>query len=91
MVTPVADASRTILDYWFSSLDDAVLLNRQNEPFGTCFARWYGKDPAIDEEIRTRFEPVLLATTQDGARWDAEVATWQREPLGLLALVVLLD
>lgn len=91
MVTPTAEVSRAILEYWFSSLDDTVLLDRQSEPFRTCFARWYGKQPAIDDEIRTRFEPALLATTRDGARWDREVADWQREPLGLLALVVLLD
>jgi uncharacterized protein (DUF924 family) len=91
MATPIAEVSRAILDYWFSSLDDTVLLDRQSEPFGTCFARWYGKEPAIDDEIRTRFEPALLAATRDGARWDAEVAAWQREPLGLLGLVVLLD
>jgi uncharacterized protein (DUF924 family) len=91
MVTKVLEYSRAILDYWFSSLDDAALLDRQSEPFGTCFARWYGKQPALDDEIRTRFEPVLLATTRDGAGWDREVAEWQRAPLGLLALVVLLD
>lgn len=91
MITPAAEVSQTILEYWFSSLDDGVLLDRQSEPFGTCFARWYGKQPAIDQEIRERFEPVLLAVTKDGARWDREVAAWQQAPLGLLALVVLLD
>jgi uncharacterized protein (DUF924 family) len=91
MVTPAAESSRAILEYWFSSLDDAVLLDRQSEPFGTCFARWYGKQPAIDAEIRARFEPMLLEATRDGARWDRELADWQRAPLGLLALVVLLD
>jgi uncharacterized protein (DUF924 family) len=91
MVEPVADVSRAVLEYWFSTLDDAVPLDRESEPFATCFARWYGKRPAIDEEIRARFEPALLETTRDGARWDQRVAEWQREPLGLLALVVLLD
>src|SRR5688572_29816870 len=91
MVTQAAEFSRTILEYWFSSLDDLVLLDRQSEPFRSCFARWYGKQPAIDDEIRARFEPTLLAATRDGGRWDQQVADWQREPLGLLALVVLLD
>jgi uncharacterized protein (DUF924 family) len=91
MVTPVAEVSREILEYWFSSLDDLVLLDRQSEPFSTCFARWYGKQPAIDAEIRSRFEPVLLAVTRDGAAWNRVVADWQRTPLGLLALVILLD
>jgi uncharacterized protein (DUF924 family) len=91
MSTATAQASRAILEYWFSSIDDAVLLDRQREPFSTCFARWYGKQPAIDDEIRTKFEPVLLSATRDGARWDREVADWQQVPLGLLALVILLD
>jgi uncharacterized protein (DUF924 family) len=91
MITPAAEVSQAILEYWFSSLDDGVVLDRQSEPFSTCFARWYGKQPAIDQEIRARFEPVLLAVTKDGARWDREVAAWQQAPLGLLALVVLLD
>jgi uncharacterized protein (DUF924 family) len=91
MVTSAAGRSRAILDYWFSSLDDAALLDRGSEPFGTCFARWYGKQAAIDDEIRARFEPALLAVTRDGARWDRKVAEWQQAPLGLLALVVLLD
>lgn len=91
MVLPVADVSRAILEYWFSSLDDSVSLDRKREPFGTCFARWYGKEPTIDAEIRGRFEPALLEVTGQGASWDRELATWQREPLGLLALVVLLD
>jgi uncharacterized protein (DUF924 family) len=91
MVTPAVESSREILEYWFSSLDDAVLLDRHSEPFRTCFARWYGKEPAIDEEMRARFEPLLLATTRDGARWDRELADWQQAPFGLLALVLLLD
>jgi uncharacterized protein (DUF924 family) len=91
MVTAAAGASRAILEYWFSSLDDAASLDRQSEPFGTCFARWYGKKPAIDDEIRARFEPVLLAVTGSGGRWDRELADWQKESLGLLSLVLLLD
>lgn len=91
MSKPTADVSQAILEYWFSSIDDAVPLDRQSEPFSTCFVRWYGKQPAIDDEIRTKFEPVLLSATRDGARWDREVADWRRAPNGLLALVVLLD
>ncbi len=91
MSASTAELSHTILDYWFSSLDDTTLLDRQLEPFRTCFARWYGKQPAIDAEIRARFEPALVAATRDGSRWDREVAEWQRAPLGLLSLVILLD
>jgi uncharacterized protein (DUF924 family) len=91
MSTPTEELSKTILDYWFSSLDDTTPLDRQREPFQTCFARWYGKQAAIDDEIRARFEPALLAATRDGSRWERELANWQRAPLGLLSLVILLD
>jgi uncharacterized protein (DUF924 family) len=91
MIKSAAEMSRNIIEYWFASLDDSVLLDRQSEPFSTCFARWYGKQPAIDDEIRTKFEPALLAVTKAGAHWDRDVADCQQTPLGLLALVVLLD
>lgn len=80
-----------ILAYWFSTLDDAARLDRAEEPFRSCFQRWYGKDPAIDAEIRTRFEPLLVETARDGRRLTDTIAAWTREPHGLLALVVLLD
>ena len=93
MSTSREQVSRSILEYWYSSLDDRTPLDPQEqvEPFRTCFARWYGKQPAIDAEIRERFEPVLLAATRDGRDWDWEIAEWQRAPLGLVALVILLD
>src|SRR5687768_8202445 len=91
MSTSREEFSRAILEYWFASIDDRAALDQQVEPFRTCFARWYGKDSAIDAEIRERFEPVLLAATRDGRDWDREVAEWQRAPLGLVALVILLD
>lgn len=91
MSTSREESARAILEYWFSSLDDTASLDRQVEPCRTCFTRWYGKDPAIDEEIRRRFEPVLLAATGDGRDWDTEVTEWQRVPRGSLALVILLD
>jgi uncharacterized protein (DUF924 family) len=91
-MTPfTAELSRTILDYWFASLDDTTPLDREVEPFRTCFTRWYGKQAAIDDEIRKQFEPALLAATREGRRWDEEVTRWQSAPLGLLSLVILLD
>lgn len=91
MSTSREESVRAILEYWFSSLDDEASLDRQIEPCRSCFARWYGKDPTIDAEIRERFEPILLAATRDGSSWDEEVAEWQRVPLGSLALVIMLD
>lgn len=87
----VREISAAILEYWFSSLDDAAALDRETEPFRTCYARWYGKRPAIDDEIRTLFEPALEVATREGGGWDRRVDEWGRAPLGLLALVILLD
>lgn len=36
----------TILEYWFSTLDDAAPLDRAAELFRSCHQRWYGKHPA---------------------------------------------
>jgi uncharacterized protein (DUF924 family) len=90
-VEGVARRAADILEYWFSTLDDAARLDRAEEPFRSCFQRWYGKDPAIDAEIRTRFEPLLVETARDGRRLTDTIAAFRREPHGLLALVVLLD
>ena len=91
MATSREESARALLEYWFSSLDDATPLDRQVEPFRTCFARWYGKEPAIDAEIRARFEPLLLEVTRNGHDWESELAEWRHAPLGSLALVILLD
>ncbi len=92
LTVPVVHAlSGAILEYWFSSLNDASPLDPENEPFSSCYARWYGKQNAIDEEIRTRFELPLRATTRDGSRWEEELERWRSAPYGLLALLILLD
>jgi uncharacterized protein (DUF924 family) len=88
---PPAELSRAILEYWFGALTDASPLDRETEPFRTCYARWYGKSPAIDEEIRARFQPALTAVTREGSTWDQQLEAWRRQPKGLLALVLLLD
>jgi uncharacterized protein (DUF924 family) len=87
----VEDRARSILEYWFSSLDDTSTLDRTTEPFATSFSRWYGKRREIDEEIRSRFESDLKRVTSNGDGWDDELAAWSRVPNGLLALVILLD
>jgi uncharacterized protein (DUF924 family) len=86
-----AHHAAAILEYWFSSLDDASRLDRTADPFRSCYQRWYGKDPAIDAEIRTRFEPVLRAATEDGRQLNETISAWRRAPYGLLALLLLLD
>jgi uncharacterized protein (DUF924 family) len=80
-----------LLDFWFGDLDDVTLLNREAEPFSTHFARWYGKRPEIDAEIRARFEHSLVLVSKDGRDWDETVRRWSAHPRGLLALTILLD
>jgi len=87
----VRELSGAILDYWFSSLDDATSLDPETEPFRTCYARWYGKQKEIDDEIRARFEVPLAHVTREGSRWDETLDEWRRAPKGLLALTILLD
>jgi uncharacterized protein (DUF924 family) len=47
--------------------------------------RWFRKDEAFDHEFRERF----LAAHEAAAR--GELAHWERDPQGALALIVLLD
>lgn len=88
---PLHALSHEILDYWFANLDDTTPLDREAEPFRSCYARWYGKRPEIDAEIRERFEPALIAVTEQGRAWDRHVEAWRQLPDGLVALTILLD
>ncbi len=87
----IAERSAAILDYWFGALDDASVLDRTVEPFRTHYTRWYGKDAAIDAEIRAAFESDLRAVARAEDGWHAELARWAAVPNGALALVILLD
>jgi uncharacterized protein (DUF924 family) len=53
--------------------------------FGQDRKRWFEKNPALDEEIRSRF----LAWYEAGAAGGLEA--WKSEPRACLALVILLD
>ncbi len=58
-----------VLEYWFKQDRKA----------------WFEKNPAVDVEIRARFEPLFeRALAQD-------LAGWQQDPASCLALVILLD
>jgi uncharacterized protein (DUF924 family) len=46
---------------------------------------WFEKNPAFDEEIRTRFLPIFERALQE------ELKNWRQEPASCLALVILLD
>jgi uncharacterized protein (DUF924 family) len=89
--TKTQERVQAILDFWFGSIDDTTLLDRETEPFATHFRRWYGKSAEIDAFIRQAFETDLDEVSGAGASRDKTVRAWQRQPQGLLALTILLD
>lgn len=68
-----------VLDFWFGD----GLVN--DWPSTSRAGFWFRADPALDAEIRERFEPLVEA-----ALWN-ELVDWEAKPLSRLALVVLLD
>jgi uncharacterized protein (DUF924 family) len=79
-ITPAAHTAppwQTVLDFWFLPLGAPGHLEVRKE--------WFRKDPAFDEEIRTRFEPLVRSAVADGLR------EWEASPQGALARLILLD
>lgn len=62
--------AQQVLDFWFSA---------------STAQRWFNSTPALDAEIRARFE----TTWQQAA--DAELDGWMESPEGCLALAIVLD
>jgi uncharacterized protein (DUF924 family) len=60
---------RDVLDFWF---------NRDRKA-------WFEKNPAFDEEIRSRFLPFYESAAE------GRLAAWHGQPMSCLALVILLD
>ncbi|RZU45133.1 uncharacterized protein (DUF924 family) [Fluviicoccus keumensis] len=68
-----------ILDFWFGPQgDDTVVANRQA-------GLWWSKDPALDAEIRDRFESLVYAAA------DGDLTDWHQDARGRLALIILVD
>lgn len=67
-----------LIDYWFAGWDDAA-------PSPDCMKTWFGRDAAIDTEIRTRFQEAHFCAAR------GELAGWEATPRGQLALILLLD
>jgi uncharacterized protein (DUF924 family) len=66
-----------VLDFWFG---------RSNSPeFGKVQKKWFEKDLAFDEEVRSRF----LAQYELAA--SGQLDSWQESPENCLALIILLD
>jgi len=65
--------AKSVLDYWFpASLTDAMML-------------WFGKSPALDTEIETKFGHLV----EKAAKGDLD--EWTSDPCECLALIILLD
>ncbi|WP_211444560.1 DUF924 family protein [Collimonas humicola] len=75
----MAEDILTIRQFWFGdNPDDAAVASQQS-------ALWWSKNPAIDLQIRERFESVLLAADSK------QLSDWETTPHGVLALVILND
>jgi len=66
-----------VLDFWFLPAGTSGHL--------TARQAWFRKDPAFDDEIRTRFEPLIRRAIA------GELQDWEDEPRGALARILLLD
>jgi len=65
--------ARRVLNFWFpESLTAAMMM-------------WFGKDPALDEQIRADFGALIEAAAK------GELDSWSEDPCECLALVILLD
>jgi len=65
--------ARRVLNFWFpESLTAAMMM-------------WFGKDPALDEQIRTDFGALIEAAAE------GELDSWSEDPCECLALIILLD
>lgn len=72
-------AASELLEFWFGpGADDAITARRQAE-------LWWRKNPAVDRQIRTRFEALLRSAA------DRELHAWSTTPRGRLALILLTD
>lgn len=78
-MSTTVETPASIHQFWFGdSSDDRTTAQQQS-------ALWWSKNPALDQQIRQRFEPSLLAAQR------AELDTWGATPDGLLALILLTD
>lgn len=65
---------RAVLDFWFPRLGEHVCPADVAE-------RWFKKDPAFDDAIRARFEPLIGAVPGE----------WEQTPEGRLAAILVVD
>lgn len=71
-----------LLDLWFGDWTEEDPFPEGGDP---QFKLWYGKDPAVDEELRRKFEGAAVDARE--GRLDG----WRDDPASCVALVLLLD
>lgn len=72
-------AWQAVLDYWFGDeVDDAVCVQQHS-------SLWWGKSPAVDAEIRRKFETLLQVLVNGGNRY------WLQFAESRLAAIIVLD
>lgn len=69
--------ARAVLDCWFGTPDEP--------DFGVARKSWFARDAAFDTMLRERFGSLI-----DAAR-ESRLDDWTATPLGMLALIVVLD
>ena len=79
IVTPPVEASG-LLQFWFGTAPHDA-----QTTWVTQRQRWFGKDAALDAEIRNRFGGLYDRAAERA------LTDWERTPQGRLALIVLLD
>ncbi|SAK40779.1 DUF924 family protein [Caballeronia ptereochthonis] len=77
MSAAIDPRAQEILDLWFGAPD--------SPEFGTDRKLWWKKKPAFDSLLSERFGALLEAAHEGGLQ------AWERTPLSMLALIVLLD
>lgn len=77
--TPLDPEARKVLDFWFGEL------NEEGKAPPEQVTRWFKKDPAFDEEIRSAFGALHRAVAA------GEREAWLGNPEERLAYVVVLD
>lgn len=68
-----------ILDFWLGPVEE------RDAPAAAYRARWWKKDPALDQELRERFGGVLEQASV------GDLDHWSESARGRLALVIVLD
>jgi len=76
---PISASPERVLDFWFG---DGLTLGWPSQDMGK---RWFNGGPELDEEIRQTFGKLVEQALAGG------LAGWEAQPLGRLALVILLD